>query len=792
MIACRRHSKRVVQSRSFFRSFEFEGEIGMGFHKPPKKYGAALGRAKFKLNAGWLVLLAVCIIIISGLTIWNALHLQSAINRRTEAYVSDVSDQLCTDIDYRLSKVTKDLEMLGDSVGQPGLSDNEELLKSFLSRKAEILGFTSLIVLNSQGDVYETNPTGADLLALPGVQDSLAGKNGVSFLNEQSILYSIPLSTENYEEYSVLAGVRDKGNMQELIQAKSFGGSGLSCLIDLEGDMIISPTNSEPFLRLDDIFMKKSDDRVISHIYQMQQDMQAHQGGVFTFTAADGTELVLSYRPLMSFDWVLLTLVPANLISYDTDKYILQTYMIISGTVVFFALILAFLSRIYRNHYKELEYSAFIDHLTGGMNNAAFQLKCQEVFAQSPPGTYAVALLNIKNFKLINESFGSDEGNRTLEFIMRALESFSGPGEFAARAEADNYFFCMKENDPDTIRGRLRTIAETINDRIKIFDSEHETPFKLILRQGVYVVDDPSLEITIIQDRARTACWNRAAQEDNPCVFYNTEFTESMKREQELNDLFEDSLRKGEFQVYFQPKVWGKNGEIGGAEALVRWLHPQRGMISPGDFIPVLEKSGRICQLDFYVFEQTCKFLHGRLESGKRAFPVSVNLSRRHFKDPDALAKLQKIAEDNGVPTDLLELELTESIFFNDRGIEYVKKQIQEMHRIGFRCSLDDFGAGYSSLGLLMEFDVDVVKLDRRFFLDVGRKKARDVVTAITELAQKIGAKTVAEGIETQEQLDFVKEARCDMIQGYIYARPMPVSEFERWIDQRQSPGNTN
>lgn len=120
MIACRRHSKRVVQSRSFFRSFEFEGEIGMGFHKPPKKYGAALGRAKFKLNAGWLVLLAVCIIIISGLTIWNALHLQSAINRRTEAYVSDVSDQLCTDIDYRLSKVTKDLEMLGDSVGQPG------------------------------------------------------------------------------------------------------------------------------------------------------------------------------------------------------------------------------------------------------------------------------------------------------------------------------------------------------------------------------------------------------------------------------------------------------------------------------------------------------------------------------------------------------------------------------------------------------------------------------------------------------------------------------------------------
>ena len=142
--------------------------------------------------------------------------------------------------------------------------------------------------------------------------------------------------------------------------------------------------------------------------------------------------------------------------------------------------------------------------------------------------------------------------------------------------------------------------------------------------------------------------------------------------------------------------------------------------------------------------------------------------------------------------TDLLELELTESIFFSDRGIEYVKKQIQEMHRIGFWCSLDDFGAGYSSLGLLMEFDVDVAKLDRRFLLDVGRKKTRDVVIVITELTQKIGAKTVAEGIETQGQLDFVKETRCDMIQGYIYARPMPVLEFERWIDQHQNLGNTN
>lgn len=761
----------------------------MGFRKSRGAHWKTPGESKFKLSGRWLVFLVICIIIISGLTIWNAVRLQSVINQRTEDYVSDVSEQLRVDIDYRLSKVTLDLKTIEDSLQQTGLRSDWELLKSFLNRKAELLGFTSLIIMTQDGDGYETTPTVTDPFSLDGVQRSLAGESGVSFLNEQSILYTIPLH-DGDQIIGILGGVRDKANMQKLIRAESFDGDSLTCLVDLDGNVIISPTDLDPFLRLEDIFIEKSNEQVLDHIYQMQTNMKTHQSGVFTFTAADGTELVLSYSPLSNYDWVLLTLVPANLISSEMDKYIIQTYLIIAGTVVLFALILLFLFRIYRNHYKELEYFAFIDRLTGGMNNAAFQLKCQEAFSQSPPQTYAVVLLNIRNFKLINESFGSDEGNRTLEFILRILESFAGEGEFAARGDADNFFFCMRESNPDIIRERLCQIGKTINDRAEIFNANQEMPFNIVLRQGVYLVDDPNLEITIIQDRARTACWNRNAEEENLCVFYNTEFTESMRREQVLNDIFEDALNNGEFQVYFQPKVWVENQKIGGAEALVRWRHSQQGLIPPAAFISVFEKSGKICQLDFYVFEQVCKFLRARLDAGKEVFPISVNLSRRHFKNPDALTKLERIAVEYHVPTHLLELELTESIFFDDQGIKHVKDQIQEMHRIGFRCSLDDFGAGYSSLGLLMEFDVDVVKLDRRFFLDVDKEKAMDVVTAITELSQKIGTETVAEGIETQEQLDFVRKVHCDMIQGYIYSQPMSIPEFENWVDQRQRPGS--
>lgn len=758
----------------------------MGARKYQGERQKAVGSFKSGFNGKWLVFLAVCVLLISGFTIWNANQLQSSIYERTESYVEDVSVQLSNDIDNRLSKVMLDLEMLEDSLLQTGLNSDQGTLKSFLDRKADILGFTSLIILDANGAVYESNPLGVDYFALPGIQDSLAEKKGVSFLNQQSVLYSIPILAKG-QITGVLAGVRDKDNMQKLIQAQSFDGNGLTCITDLDGNVIISPTNLEPFMRLDDIFMKQSDDRVLNDIYQMQENMKNRRRGTFTFTAADQTNLVLSYSPLTSYDWVLLTLVPADLISHETDRYIFQTYIVITVTIALFAIILIVLVRVYRNHYKELEYTAFTDRLTREMNNAAFQLKCQLLFPQSPPGTYAVALLNIKNFKLINENFGSGEGDRTLDFMMKILKSYAGPEEFVARSDADNFFFCMKENDPEVIRERLNQVTKTLNDRFKISSRAQEAPFHLMIHQGVYLVDDPALEITVIQDRAKTACRSRAAQEDNLCVFYDAEFTRKLKREHELNDQFEGSLDNGEFQVYLQPKVRVNDGIPRGAEALIRWRHPQQGLISPGAFIPVFEKSDRICRLDLYVFQQVCKFLRARLDAGKSVFPISVNLSRRHFKDPEALSKLKKIAGEYEIPADILELELTESVFFDDQGITHVKGQIEEMHRMGFRCSLDDFGAGFSSLGLLMEFDVDVIKLDRRFFLAVGKEKTRDVVAAITELAEKLGIKTVAEGIETQEQLEFVKQVRCDMIQGYLYAKPMPISEFECWLEQRQS-----
>lgn len=741
-----------------------------------------------------LIILAVFIVLLSAAVIWNAWGLRRATKEATGVYVSDVSLQLSDDIDYRLGTVIRDLQMLEDSIQTfedfSGIQGAEEYSKiqaiqHIFERKAKPLGFTSMVFADLDSNVYSSQPLQKDFLDLPGIQASMRGENGVSFTDDQGVVYSIPFYEDN-TIVGILAGVRDKQNMQQLIQPISFFGQGLTCIIDCNGRVIISPTNLDPFLQLDDIFMNNSDSSVVQNIQEMQDNMKNHQDGTFSFTAVDGTELILSYRALDSYDWVLLTLVPADLISAQTSLYVAQTFLIIGSIILLFVGILFLSVRIYRGHYRQLEQAAFLDPVTGWNNNAAFQLRCQQLLRDTQPNTYTVVLLNIKNFKLINEKFGSQRGNETLKTIMELLRNTITPQEAAARADADNFYLCLWENEPQKIQDRLQQIITGINDAQR----DEGIPYRLTIQQGAYIVEDSTLEITVIQDRAKTACRSRSAFEDGQCIFYDAAYTQKLQREHELNELFEDSLTNGDFRVFLQPKVWVENEKVGGAEALVRWFHPQRGMIYPSDFIPLFEQNGKICKLDFFVFEQVCQTLRRWMLEGRDVFPISVNLSRQHFKNPDTLLQFQQIAQKYQVPTHLLELELTESIFFDDQGIEHVKEQIDEMHRMGFLCSLDDFGAGYSSLGLLMEFDVDSVKLDRRFFLDVTRPKTKDVVASITQLSKKIGAYTVAEGIETPQQLEFLRSTHGDMVQGYIYSKPLDIPDFEEWMHARSTERN--
>ncbi len=727
----------------------------------------------------WLAVLTVLAIGVSIVVIWNTVRLQQEVDERTKHYVSDVTVQLARDIDNRLSRIIWDLESVRDSVLQLN-SEDPEALAELLNQKSKTLGFSSLLVGDTAGWHDSSDPVTQNFASLPGVLESLNGNNGVSLLDAQSLLYSIPLH-RNDEVIGVLGGIRDKENMQVLIQPDSFSGEGLTCIVDCSGEVIISPTDLNPFMQLDSIFAKAPQGETAQNIYRMKENMEQHISGILRFKAVDGSDLILSYHPLQSYDWILLTLVPGNVMSMKMDAYMNQTFLIVIGVVIVMACILIVLYIGQRSYTKHLEKAAFVDRVTGGMNNTAFQVKCETVLPKAPANTYSIALLNIKSFKLINEQFGSEQGNDVLRFLMRVLcVQVSGRG-FAARADADNFFLCLAEADPEAVGRIIDDIIAEVHREIQLSIQHREVPYQLILQPGVYIVDDPSLEITIIQDRAKTACRDRLGSEDGVCKFYDKAITRRLEKEQALNSLFEKSLANRDFQVYLQPKILTKTNRIGGAEALVRWQHPQNGMILPSDFIPLFEANGNICELDLYVFEEVCKTMRRWEDDGHTLFPISVNLSRQHFQRSDCLRPFADIARQYRIPAGILEFELTESTFFDDPSIENVKAHIKELHRLGFHCSLDDFGSGYSSLGLLMEFSVDAIKLDRRFFKDITNPKLEEVIASIVELSRKIGAQSVAEGIETPEQLALLKKVNCDMIQGYIYSKPLPIPEFEEW-----------
>lgn len=298
--------------------------------------------------------------------------------------------------------------------------------------------------------------------------------------------------------------------------------------------------------------------------------------------------------------------------------------------------------------------------------------------------------------------------------------------------------------------------------------------------------------MTTLRDRANVAR-NFGKESSNArhfsCVFYSDLDRQNLLFEQDMENRMHGALERGEFVAYFQPKRRLADNAIAGAEALVRWMDPVRGLIPPDDFVPLFERNGFIINVDLCVFEQVCALLASWEEQGRAPVPISVNMSRAHLREQDFLTPFEVIRNRYGVPASLIEFELTETLVFGDP--ETFMEVINLLHARGYRCALDDFGSGYSSLNVLKDVDVDVMKLDRAFFSagDATSQREWDVVESVVELAKKLDMVTVAEGVEEWGQVDRLRAMLCDMVQGYVFSRPVPLGEFERMLFEGAETG---
>lgn len=457
----------------------------------------------------------------------------------------------------------------------------------------------------------------------------------------------------------------------------------------------------------------------------------------------------------------------------DIKKHKGTTYTLFAiSSLTLISLVYAIKMRVDK-HREGIEKMLLVDEVTGGDSRAAFYIKMDEVVKNNPPNTYTVALLNIRNFKLINNNVGFLEGDKILKNIYYEIEKHLNKGEFLCRSEIDNFFICMKENDEEIIKRRLKEIEIDINK----CEWEYSSKYSIQFAFGLALVEDTSMDHRTIMNYARFSCSNYKKTRE----FKNySKIVEELSRENRLNYMFENSLKNGEFKVYLQPKMNIKNNRCQGAEALVRWIHPKEGMISPGEFIDLFEENDKIIELDFYVFEEVCKIIKSWIDNDKNVVPISVNLSRKHLKNTVFIDKFVDIKNKYSVPDGLIEFEILESVALDDEKINILISILDKIHQNGFLCSLDDFGSGYSLLSVLSELRVDTIKLDRKFFRDFEDERSKNVIESFINVCERINTKVVAEGIESKEQLDYLRKVNCELVQGFIFSKPIDVESFEK------------
>ena len=752
------------------------------------KFKFRIDRSVLFLNIR-IVLTVIVFVSVSSIIMFNTTYLNEFISQRTKKFAHDLTYQHAANISQEFNTRMLNINMIADSLVQTGSTANNEILDEFLQRKAALSVFNELYFVGIEDIPKEIPDSRFSIpyheIYLPHLHllhDTENPNHSCITYDGSGNLYYTQQIFDGKRILGLLIGTRHKNTLQDLMQLRALDNNTVSCIIDSNTSVVAAPTSGHlpANTQLDSFILFEDTEESRLVLEALRNDITKSQAGVYTVRNASNQEnILISYNPLNINDWGIISFIPEKLIAVDSHRYVVITFAISVLAISLFALITitAFLS--YKKNKRDMEKIAFYDPITYGLNNKGFQLRFQELVAKARPHTYSVILINMRHFKLINEQYGKEAGNKTLRHIHSCISKNLRNAEFSSRDNADRFFICLREYRPEAIEERLKAIHSELND----FNKQRKTAYPLNFNCGVRIVEQPRSEVILIQDHARLA-YDLAIQENKFCVFYKKAFTDKLLKNQEMDLLFESSLKNEDFKLYLQPKVHLGTGVVCGAEALVRWIHPQKGVIFPSDFIPLFESNGKICQLDLYMFEKVCQMINRWQKQNRQLIPISVNLSRQHyFHNPEFLSTFAKIAEDYHIPPGIIDFELTESIFFDTDRFNSVKKSLEEMHHLGFLCSLDDFGVGFSSLGLLKEFDIDTIKFDRQFFLDVSTEKSKTILESLMEMSEKLGIKTVAEGIETQEQLVYLEEISCDIIQGYIFSMPLEVSEFELWMD---------
>ncbi len=421
--------------------------------------------------------------------------------------------------------------------------------------------------------------------------------------------------------------------------------------------------------------------------------------------------------------------------------------------------------KLFNNSERKVEF----DEVTGIRNFEKFVADSKELFAKKPNAEFSIFVMSIDKFEIINDVYGVDSGKNVLRQVSIILQRILPASVIFCLRYSNNFCLCIEYFDKDDIDNLILKINKEIS--LSKFIVEISPLF------GVYVVDDINLSVEIMCDRANMAKKNYNLTGDKSYIFFDRDFKKKILEEAAIEAEMNDALDNRKFFIHLQPKFALKNKNIVGAEALVRWNRNKKEFLLPSSFLHIFEKNGFIIKLDEYIWEETCRILRKWIDLGFTPVPVSVNISRRQIFNPNFIDMLLWLTEKYKLPQSLIGLELPESVFIDNSDTVY--KILEKIKQYGFILEMDDFGEGYSSLKMIQNINVDIIKIDKGFLDETISKKGRIVVKHAITMAKELNLEIIAEGVENKEQVDFLIEAGCGIAQGFYFSKPLSIDEFE-------------
>lgn len=735
-------------------------------------------------NSDFGFLLAGCAILILGIV----LCFSTVLDIYSEA-VSNIRDQIkltAEDVSsYASSKLTT-VERLADLtepyIGSETDPSSYKKAANYLKTYSDTQIFDRVSIISEDGTLYSAGETTLNIKKHPLFTRGMSGESFISrptkSVSDQKeiLIFSAPVKRDG-RVIGIVACSLLVEKLEKDLTKDFYHGKGYCHIVNNAGDFILRSTNPESHPYKDNLFdlirgeavnIKEAEAQIDS----MSSAFRGDSPGVEEFSLKEGRKLV-GYRSLESYtDWNVICVIEVKNIWVNSLPTIIK--------ILFITLISACIMIVFGLHRgrlrKRLEYIAYNDEITEGRNYNYFREKVPGLLNSHREESYFIIRLGVMRFQYINNNFGYKTGDLLLKKIYIRLNDLypEASGQLAVRIHSDEFIVLSRHNTEAVTPAELLQILSGIIQELKI-------DFVLNFSIGVYPVQNPDEPVQDMVSKARLA---QRDFRDNPLensFYYQERLMNTVNQDARLEASMEQALINHEFVVYLQPKIDIHTEKPVGGEALVRWDSPDFGFLTPDKFIPLFERNGFIQKLDFYVLNTVCAYLKERQMQGRPPIFIAVNQSRHHAFNPNYIKQLTEIITSHSISPESIELEITESMLL--ANMEKVVENICKLREIGFQISIDDFGSGYTSLSFLQSVDVDVIKMDRSMLLGAEASRRQFLMlNYITQMVHSLGVKVVCEGVETENQLELVRSTKCDVIQGFYYAQPMPMDKFEEYV----------